>query len=206
MWRDLKETKFFESPRAHTGLDRIIPISRVVDRQIHKLAFLKARRKYHLALQSDSKSNSDNRTRNSLLCPFPSYPQRGSNNAGPHNRDLQGNLAGSRSKRLHPFDDLHTFDNFAWKRGPVRRPNFRADEKSRYKPKTTCFPSNHEVTTVVMKNWDPLVFVPELAIDKRPGLECLSWKFSSANAFNYRVLVQQWFRKEMEDLPGNFSP
>lgn len=24
-------------------------------------------------------------------------------------------------------------------------------------PKTTCFPSNHEVTTVVTKNWDPLL-------------------------------------------------
>ena len=24
-------------------------------------------------------------------------------------------------------------------------------------PKTTCLPSNHEVTTVVMKNWEPLL-------------------------------------------------
>jgi hypothetical protein len=42
-------------------------------------------------------------------------------------------------------------------------------------------PSSHEVTTVVMKNWDPLVLGPALAIDRRKGLLCLSWKFSSAN-------------------------
>jgi hypothetical protein len=30
-------------------------------------------------------------------------------------------------------------------------------------------PSNHEVLTVVMKNWDPLVLGPALAMDKSPG-------------------------------------
>jgi hypothetical protein len=25
------------------------------------------------------------------------------------------------------------------------------------RPKTTCFPSSHEVTTVVTKNWEPLL-------------------------------------------------
>lgn len=30
-----------------------------------------------------------------------------------------------------------------------------------------------------MKNWDPLVFLPALAMDKIPGLLCLSLKFSS---------------------------
>lgn len=30
-----------------------------------------------------------------------------------------------------------------------------------------------------MKNWLPLVSGPALAIDRRPGLECFSWKFSS---------------------------
>src|SRR5262249_59623471 len=48
-------------------------------------------------------------------------------------------------------------------------------------PKTTCLPSSHEVTTVVMKNCEPLVFGPALAIDRRNGRSCLSWKFSSAN-------------------------
>ena len=32
---------------------------------------------------------------------------------------------------------------------------------------------------VVMKNWDPLVFFPALAMERRPGLLCFSWKFSS---------------------------
>ena len=48
-------------------------------------------------------------------------------------------------------------------------------------PKTTCFPSSHGHGTVVMKNWDPLVFFPALAIDKSPGYVCLYLKFSSAN-------------------------
>lgn len=43
-------------------------------------------------------------------------------------------------------------------------------------PKTTCLPSNHEVTTVVMKNWDPLVLGPALAEERSPGLVCLSLK------------------------------
>lgn len=37
------------------------------------------------------------------------------------------------------------------------------------------------VTTVVMKNWEPLVSLPALAIERRPFLECLSLKFSSGN-------------------------
>jgi hypothetical protein len=40
-------------------------------------------------------------------------------------------------------------------------------------------PSSQEVTTVVMKNWDPLVLGPALAIERRPGLLCVNWKFSS---------------------------
>ncbi|KAH3674279.1 hypothetical protein WICPIJ_009622, partial [Wickerhamomyces pijperi] len=48
-------------------------------------------------------------------------------------------------------------------------------------PKTTCLPSNHGHGTVVMKNWEPLVFGPALAMDNKPGLVCLLEKFSSAN-------------------------
>lgn len=48
-------------------------------------------------------------------------------------------------------------------------------------PKTTCLPSSHEVTMVVMKNWDPLVLGPALAEERSPALVCLSLKFSSAN-------------------------
>ena len=36
-------------------------------------------------------------------------------------------------------------------------------------PKTTCLPSNQEVFLVVMKNWDPLVSLPELAMDSQPA-------------------------------------
>lgn len=44
-------------------------------------------------------------------------------------------------------------------------------------PKTTCLPSSHEVTMVQMKNWEPLVSRPELAIEsvcvkkRRPSKE-----------------------------------
>lgn len=65
-------------------------------------------------------------------------------------------------------------------------------------PKTTCFPSSQLVTTVVMKNCDPLlsesvsarleleweetyVLGPALAIERKPGSVCLSLKFSSGN-------------------------
>jgi len=48
-------------------------------------------------------------------------------------------------------------------------------------PKTTWAPSNQVVATVVMKNWDPLVFFPALAIDRIPGLVCFNLKFSSKN-------------------------
>jgi hypothetical protein len=67
-------------------------------------------------------------------------------------------------------------------------------------PKTTCLPSSQLVTTVVMKNWEPLlqsekvsldcvverklfsyVLGPALAIERSPGLVCLREKFSSAN-------------------------
>ena len=67
-------------------------------------------------------------------------------------------------------------------------------------PKTTWRPFSHEVTTVVTKNWEPLlhhrvsyalnfrksdgeayVLGPALAMDSRKGLACWSLKFSSAN-------------------------
>ena len=48
-------------------------------------------------------------------------------------------------------------------------------------PKTTCLPSSHAVLTVQMKNWEPLVPGPALAIERMPGPVCFSLKFSSAN-------------------------
>ena len=46
-----------------------------------------------------------------------------------------------------------------------------------------------------MKNCDPLVFFPELAIDKRPGLECLMWKFSSVNV-TVGSSFKYWLRED----------
>ena len=50
-------------------------------------------------------------------------------------------------------------------------------------PKTTCRPSNQLVFTVVMKNCEPLVSLPALAILSHPGPSCFSLKFSSLNLF-----------------------
>lgn len=36
-----------------------------------------------------------------------------------------------------------------------------------------------------MKNWQPLEFGPEFAIDNNPGPVCFSWKFSSGKFFPY---------------------
>merc|ERR1711920_188479 len=62
---------------------------------------------------------------------------------------------------------------------------FTTSIPSRTSPKTTCFPSRCEVTTVVMKNWLPLVSLPAFAIERRPGLVCLILKFSSLNFSPY---------------------
>ena len=39
----------------------------------------------------------------------------------------------------------------------------------------------YEVMAVVMKNWEPLVSFPELAMLRRPVLVCFNLKFSSGN-------------------------
>lgn len=36
-------------------------------------------------------------------------------------------------------------------------------------PNTTCLPSSQSVLSHVRKNWEPLVFGPELAMESRPG-------------------------------------
>lgn len=48
-------------------------------------------------------------------------------------------------------------------------------------PNTTCFPSSQSHLEQVMKNWQPFVLGPLFAMESRPGAECLSLKFSSAN-------------------------
>ena len=52
-------------------------------------------------------------------------------------------------------------------------------------PKTTCFPFNHYVLFVQIKNYDEFVFGPALAIDINPGTVCLWMKFSSSNLVPY---------------------
>lgn len=47
-------------------------------------------------------------------------------------------------------------------------------------PKTTWRPSNQGVCFTVMKNWDPLVSLPALAMDSHPAPKCFSLKFSSS--------------------------
>ena len=41
-------------------------------------------------------------------------------------------------------------------------------------PNTTCLPSSHDVLTVHMKNWDPFVSFPALAIDRIPVAQCVA--------------------------------
>ena len=51
---------------------------------------------------------------------------------------------------------------------------------SRTLPNTQCLPSNHSHLLQVMKNWQPLVLGPLLAMDRSPGPVCRRSKFSSA--------------------------
>ena len=46
-------------------------------------------------------------------------------------------------------------------------------------PKTVCLPFSHDVMTVVMKNWEPLVLGPALAMLSKPATSCFKAKFSS---------------------------
>jgi len=81
-------------------------------------------------------------------------------------------------------------------------------------PNTTWAPSSQEVTTVVMKNWEPLVFLPALAMERRPGLVCFSWKFSSKRRKGNSQSPNQIARHRRDvsgtlkrsSSPGNFSP
>mmetsp|Transcript_18963 Transcript_18963/g.22697 ORF Transcript_18963/g.22697 Transcript_18963/m.22697 type:complete len:226 (+) Transcript_18963:230-907(+) len=49
------------------------------------------------------------------------------------------------------------------------------------RPNTTCFPSNQSVFAQEMKNWQPFVLGPLLAMESSPGPVCLPVKFSSLN-------------------------
>lgn len=50
-------------------------------------------------------------------------------------------------------------------------------------PNATCLLSNHDAGAQVMKNWQPFVFGPELAMESIPGRVCLMANDSSANAW-----------------------
>ena len=49
------------------------------------------------------------------------------------------------------------------------------------RPKMVCFPSSHGVGASVMKNCDPLVFGPLLAMDKTPAPVCFSSRVISSS-------------------------
>ena len=60
----------------------------------------------------------------------------------------------------------------------------------------------------VMKNWEPFVFGPALAMLRRPGLSCFNWKFSSANVLHrtYRDTVATCFAAAALHLSRHSSP
>ena len=68
-------------------------------------------------------------------------------------------------------------------------------------PKTTCLPSNHGQGTNVIKNWDPLVLGPALAIERRYGYVCLILKFSSGTWLHKLICHQchyDWWNLPLE--------
>lgn len=56
-------------------------------------------------------------------------------------------------------------------------------------PKTVCLLSNHGVATVVIKNWEPLVFGPALAMETVKGLSCLKLQETEENILDINIKV-----------------
>lgn len=52
---------------------------------------------------------------------------------------------------------------------PGLAPSSELTMPSRTLPNTTCLPSSQAVFTVVIKNWEPLVSLPALAMLTQPG-------------------------------------
>ncbi|KAH0463640.1 hypothetical protein IEQ34_008222 [Dendrobium chrysotoxum] len=74
-------------------------------------------------------------------------------------------------------------------------------------PKTTCFPSSQDVFSVHMKNWDPLVLGPALAMDRIPGPVCfftnsVSGSEVTALAHELRDNAVKGRALEVKRLPG----
>ena len=95
------------------------------------------------------------------------------------NDDLLLGLPGLRAKSLDVLDNVHALDDAA--AVDVRR--FESEKNvirlkvKKTSHKTTCFPSSQAVGTVQMKNCEPLVLGPALAIERTPSPVCLSVKF-----------------------------
>jgi hypothetical protein len=81
------------------------------------------------------------------------------------NDNLLGRLARRRSQALNLRDNVHASRDLA--KHHVLACWIRMTWLLRYKP------SSHDVVTVVMKNWEPLVSLPALAMERRPGPVCL---------------------------------
>ena len=57
-------------------------------------------------------------------------------------------------------------------------------------PKTTCAPSSHSVLAVQIKNWEPLVLGPALAIERIPGPVCFNWNDKLLDFLAHRTLTK----------------
>jgi hypothetical protein len=123
------------------------------------------------------------------------------------NSDLRLGSTRGRTVRLDLFDEVQPFRYLAFGGNEDQR---RSAGRDLNLPNTTWAPSSQEVVTVVMKNWEPLVFFPAFAMDRIPGFVCLSWKFSSARNNRsetiayYEITIRRAINAPY--APANFSP
>lgn len=84
-----------------------------------------------------------------------------------------------------------TMGNFGLLFGPVGTFSiFRIISRpSSTRPNTTCLLSRKLHLAHVMKNWQPLVSLPLLAIDSNPGESCFNEKFSSGKVPPYMLIT-----------------
>ena len=68
-------------------------------------------------------------------------------------------------------------------------------DRTQLNEKKTKRKRTHGVLTVVMKNWEPFVFTPAFAIDKRNGCECFTSKFSSKKSSCLDVIIKVMYYK-----------
>lgn len=111
--------------------------------------------------------------------------------------DLGTGLSTVGTIALHFLDDIQAFHNLSeddvFAVQPVGKENMRGG-KEKKKGQEAALSSmdpadmlmhtasaHHEVAAVQMKNWEPLVLGPALAMDRMPGPVCFRLKFSSSN-------------------------